>query len=374
MALIPFVEAGSPVSASVENQKTLALRRLLNNGAGAGRNIIHQSRDHSLVLIQNNTGQTLDRFDTVGLGELVITPSGNLSEFLAVQPVFSGVMPTARHANRFAVVQQPLAPGRIAPAVAVGVTQAAIDVQSLSDCCATPAAGRTELVSTVDGVPVLWPPEFTTTGIQWCVLALTPVCQCDAASASGSLSGSVNDPSGSGIPSGSGGGGSGLPSGSGGGGSGGGGSGVPSGSGGDCVDCVGICLPSTLTLSLDSVTRFGNPHDCQTQATLTYGASPLAPTSFFVEDVTFGNDGGTDCSFLDGLYRLRAWLEVSSYQDGGETVCGLKILVARYHKNNPADVVSSSPAAFVTNFSTSPVSASGSVSFDNIVFNYQVDE
>lgn len=207
----------------------------------------------------------------------------------------------------------------------------------------------------------------------WIVDVLTK--SCDSTSDSFSDSDSVDSGSGNGSGSGGGGGSdgnNGSGSGSGGGGSGSG------GSGGDCYQCAACCIPDSLTLTLDSYERVvgGVPqsHDCKTLATFT-----LQPTNVWSFDgVIFGNNGGTDCSWLDGLYRLRGTLTPSVTFNSGlnRNVCELEMRLVRYHANVLSNVTPFS-VKYISDldFTCSPFSASGTTgSPDGVNFDYQINE
>ena len=86
-----------------------------------------------VALVRNDSGTDQDRFAILGLDVPLIAPSDNLASFLE-HLTFSGVSPDDKlHANRFCVLQEPIAAGAIGRAMAVGVTPIRLDVQTDTD-------------------------------------------------------------------------------------------------------------------------------------------------------------------------------------------------------------------------------------------------
>src|SRR5690606_26013395 len=71
-------------------------------------------RQASVILVKNTSGQDQDRFAVLGIDAPIIAPGadGNEEEFKR-QVALSCVTPTAEHAGRFVVLQEPLADGAI---------------------------------------------------------------------------------------------------------------------------------------------------------------------------------------------------------------------------------------------------------------------
>jgi hypothetical protein len=80
------------------------------------------------ILVRNNTGSDLARFNIVGLGGPIITPT--ISEPMFCDGIaLQGVTPeTPTHNGLFAVVQTPLASGQVGEATIVGETIVKLDV------------------------------------------------------------------------------------------------------------------------------------------------------------------------------------------------------------------------------------------------------
>jgi hypothetical protein len=83
--------------------------------------------DSLFVHVVNTTGQSLQRFDVLGLDEPLETK--NIDVFCN-QIVFNGVTPQKKHQGKFAIIQQDAAPNMIVRACVYGVTIARIKVTS----------------------------------------------------------------------------------------------------------------------------------------------------------------------------------------------------------------------------------------------------
>lgn len=124
--------------------------------------------------VKNSTSGDLDRFSVVGLSSLTNTPEINLPEFKN-HPSFVAREPTADDANVFGVLFDAVKAGYMGRMVLDGVTPAQVNVTDLSHRFAVAETGTTaNLVSAGSGsARVLWPPEFTETGVQWAVVRIS---------------------------------------------------------------------------------------------------------------------------------------------------------------------------------------------------------
>jgi hypothetical protein len=77
--------------------------------------------EQTAVFVKNDSGGDVPRFGVLGLDAPLISPADNELEF-AARVTFRGVLPSASTRGRFAVLQEPLAQGRIGRAVISGVT------------------------------------------------------------------------------------------------------------------------------------------------------------------------------------------------------------------------------------------------------------
>ena len=78
------------------------------------------ARHTTLAKVRNLTGANLTRFSVVGLSQPIVPPTENEAEFLR-QTTFDAVTPAAGYEHRFAILLEPLAPGKIGVAAVAGV-------------------------------------------------------------------------------------------------------------------------------------------------------------------------------------------------------------------------------------------------------------
>jgi len=124
----------------------------------------------STVRIQNDAGADLDQFAPVILDDLLITFADNEAEFRHRPPVFSAVAPAEDNLGKpLAILQEPLADGKVGRALLAGVTPAQVAVSDEAHDYATLSA--TGLVSAASGeLRILW--KAAGTGTQWAVVLL----------------------------------------------------------------------------------------------------------------------------------------------------------------------------------------------------------
>lgn len=120
-----------------------------------------------IVFVKNVGGDALDRFEAIGLEDVAIDILVSTDEFLE-HPVFTGSLPTAQSEGRFAVLQEPVAPGAIARAVLCGVTP----------CKVVLADETTEFCDAASGSPYLWESPAGSAQILWSqgVAAAEQIC------------------------------------------------------------------------------------------------------------------------------------------------------------------------------------------------------
>lgn len=128
-----------------------------------------------VLLVRNDSGADQDRFAVLGLAVPLILPSENPQAF-AQRLAFSVIPPDQdKHAERFVVLQEPIAASALGRAMAIGVTPARVDVGDEADAFATIATDRVDaLVSSPDaGARMLW--KEPGTGIRHAVVLLPAV-------------------------------------------------------------------------------------------------------------------------------------------------------------------------------------------------------
>jgi hypothetical protein len=126
-----------------------------------------QARRPSLAKVQNQTAVVLGQFSIVGLGNPLVAPSANFAEFQRETAVGVG-LPSG--GDRFGVLLEPLAPGRIGMAAVAGVvaTRVAVGDQIYSRAQVMP--GQTSFLANVPHGPasILWMEAIGV--IRWCLI------------------------------------------------------------------------------------------------------------------------------------------------------------------------------------------------------------
>lgn len=87
------------------NEMARATTSVLNAQIEKKKRPVPPLSSEGLVMVRNDTGALVDRYQVVGLGDLVFAPSENLEGFLD-RPCFKGVMPAVQHLGLFAVAQR----------------------------------------------------------------------------------------------------------------------------------------------------------------------------------------------------------------------------------------------------------------------------
>ena len=88
---------------------------------------------NELLYVRNDTGADLPRFSVLGLGDVIITPAGNLDEFKNVA-LFKGLKPNAAlHRGKFCVLAEPAPKDQIRSAFIYGVVPVLVNVAVSED-------------------------------------------------------------------------------------------------------------------------------------------------------------------------------------------------------------------------------------------------
>ena len=120
-----------------------------------------------IVLARNATGQTMEQFAAISLGDLIIKPAENDAEFRSNPPVFEAIAVSA--GKTLTILQQPLADTECGSAMLVGITPAKLTVSNEAHKFASPGSGT--LNSSESGsAQILW--KESGTGEKWAVLQL----------------------------------------------------------------------------------------------------------------------------------------------------------------------------------------------------------
>jgi hypothetical protein len=119
-----------------------------------------------IVPIRNSSGADRSRFDVLGITGIVWTPTDNLDGFKN-QPVLVGAAPTATELEKFVVLQEPVANGKIGRGLLVGATPVQIDIKDATDDYADVISGdATKLRSQPYGSAWIAYKE-SGTGVKW---------------------------------------------------------------------------------------------------------------------------------------------------------------------------------------------------------------
>jgi hypothetical protein len=132
-----------------------------NGAAGLGNGIIR---------VKNNSGADRARWEVLGLDVPLVLPGDNAAEF-ARQVALAGVLPTAAHAGKWALLLEPVAAGAIGRAVASGVTVGKVNVTTGEEAYkfADAEAGLASLQAVAaGGAEQLW--RDPGAGLRWAVL------------------------------------------------------------------------------------------------------------------------------------------------------------------------------------------------------------
>ena len=131
-----------------------------------------------VALVKNATGTHLPRYSVVGLGDPVADPQSQ-SDLFRSRIALTGVVPSASHCGRFAILTSDLAPGFVGDAVIAGACLARIDVppggDSLQFANVTPGNATALQAKVIGGARILWrePGE----GLKWGVVRLADAPQ-----------------------------------------------------------------------------------------------------------------------------------------------------------------------------------------------------
>lgn len=155
------------VKASTWNSFIDAAEHVKMRRGGMGGEVQRKDTKSGIVVARNATGQTLEQFAAISLGDLIIKPADNEPEFRGNPPVFEAAALAA--GKPFAILQRPLENEECGPAMLVGITPAKITVSNEAHKFASPGSGV--LNSSNSGLAqILWKEDGT--GEKWAVLQL----------------------------------------------------------------------------------------------------------------------------------------------------------------------------------------------------------
>ena len=140
------------------------VRQLQQSGGDApGRRV----REHSEILVRNDSGVDREWYDVLGIDDSLIDPATHPAEFKN-HILLSGVTPDEdAHRGKFCILLEPAPAGKIRPAIVAGVTVAKVNVVSTAHqyadvkdgdaaCLQTCAAGGARILWRAGSVGVVW--------------------------------------------------------------------------------------------------------------------------------------------------------------------------------------------------------------------------
>ncbi len=163
------VAAGQPLKISAESFNAFV-------DAAAAYQASRQSRSADggmttaipgIILLRNDSSTDQGRFAVLGLDDPLILPSENPQSFQE-RITFSGISPDEDvHANRFCILQEPIAAGGIGRAMVAGVTPMRLDIDAEEDELAAIVTDETGSLATGSegGARILW--KEPGTGAAW---------------------------------------------------------------------------------------------------------------------------------------------------------------------------------------------------------------
>jgi hypothetical protein len=148
----------------------------LNPGSGGNQAArVSQQRNAGVIFVRNDSGADRDRFDVLGIDAPIVLPGDNLDEFKR-QVTFTGVTPAEDdHAQKFVVLQEPVAAGQLGRAVIHGVTVARVSVETGDETAAGITDNDPSSLSASDtgAAQILWLEGVSgTPGIVWAIVRL----------------------------------------------------------------------------------------------------------------------------------------------------------------------------------------------------------
>ena len=137
-----------------------AFLRSQQRGGGAVVNPTAFPNNPAIVTVKNNSGEDRFGFDVLGIDGILIAPGDNIKEFLGRYPLVGVVPAVPDHTQRFCVLLQPVADGRLAKAAVAGAVPVYVRVTSGTDVASITTVGIEdgEAYALVPGpgVPVLY--------------------------------------------------------------------------------------------------------------------------------------------------------------------------------------------------------------------------
>ena len=174
MSELQKVAAGDPLSIPASTYNAMVDAAQAHRDSQAGRPDTSKDKKDiqsgNLIYVKNTSSEARKRFDIMGLGPPVISPTANQREFEA-RVMLQGVSPlVASHSTSFVILAEPLAKGRIGLAWVAGVCVVRVDVTDEALTHATIVDGVFSNLRTAEAgsIQILW--KDLGTGIKWAVV------------------------------------------------------------------------------------------------------------------------------------------------------------------------------------------------------------
>lgn len=145
-------------------------RDFLSRQSDMNRACSKDTRNSGIILVKNASGEDRARFEILGIKEPVISVSDNEEQFKN-RIALTGELPTeSDHAGKFVILLEPLKADSIGMAMAMGICQVKINIESEDHSHAdVKDDDATTLQSNASGAAqILW--KESGTGIKWCTI------------------------------------------------------------------------------------------------------------------------------------------------------------------------------------------------------------
>ncbi len=155
------------VEANAQRLAAIPVQRRRRRGGGGGG-----SGNAQVISVKNNSGSDCEKYQILGIDDMVITPTVDLASFQS-NPTVSGVTPTtADHYGKFVILSQAISSGNTGKGWIMGAVLVQIDITDADHKYAdVKNSDLTELESKVNGCAgILW--RETGTGTKWALVRL----------------------------------------------------------------------------------------------------------------------------------------------------------------------------------------------------------
>lgn len=157
------------VQAATHNAFVQAARYVFDQGPGF-RAVSANRLEPETIWVRNDSGADRSRFEVLTLGDPLVLPTTNLTQFLSGAIAFKGELAGAPGSGRWVILDQPLAGGVIGRAYATGVCPVRLTVLDTDHTFADVVAGEPQLRSAKAGAAeILWK-ETGTGADKWAIV------------------------------------------------------------------------------------------------------------------------------------------------------------------------------------------------------------